>query len=228
MITQGKIQKSVDTDKGSTVLLTTLDRVTSTVRRFSNQGAAVNVEVRIDDGRTITAVQRRKIYATIKDIALYTGDVPEWLKEFFKYSFCIEENREYFSLADCSISVARDFITYLLDFALAWNVPLSDLAINRTEDIDRYLYMCIKYRKCAITGESGAEIHHVRGSRVGMGRNRKKIYHNGLKIIALSREWHDKVHREGEDAIFKKYKVYGISVDAETLKELGLKAEEIS
>lgn len=228
MITQGKIIKSTDTEKGSMVSLFTLDSVTSSIKRYSNQGSAVNAELRIDDGRTITAVQRRKIYATIKDIAMFTGDVPEWLKEFLKYEFCEETDIPYFSLSNCSLSTARDFITHLLDFALEWDIPLSDTGLNRTEDIDRYLYSCIKYRRCCITGKKNADIHHVTGSRVGMGRNRNQISHNNLCLMALSREWHNRVHQEGEEKIFADYKIYGIKVDKETLQDLGLRAEDIS
>lgn len=61
-----------------------------------------------------------------------------------------------------------------------------------------------------------------------MGRNRKKIDHSKLEIIALSREWHTKVHQEGEEKIFKTYKIYGITVDHEVLKELGLTVDDLS
>lgn len=48
---------------------------------------ARTVEVRVDDGRSITADQRRKIYATMRDIADWMGDMPDSVKAFFKWSF---------------------------------------------------------------------------------------------------------------------------------------------
>lgn len=36
-----------------------------------------SAELRFDDGRTITAEQRKKAYATIRDISDYTGYLPE-------------------------------------------------------------------------------------------------------------------------------------------------------
>ena len=39
-------------------------------------------ELRIDDGRHISALQRKKIYATIRDISDWTGYVPEEQKEW--------------------------------------------------------------------------------------------------------------------------------------------------
>lgn len=44
---------------------------------------ARTVEVRIDDGRRITNDQRRKIYATMRDIADWMGDMPDAVKAFF-------------------------------------------------------------------------------------------------------------------------------------------------
>ncbi|MDQ4679658.1 putative HNHc nuclease, partial [Stenotrophomonas maltophilia group sp. RNC7] len=48
------------------------------LKRFS-KGGIVQAELRLDDGRTISADQRKKIYATIKDISLHTGHMPEEL-----------------------------------------------------------------------------------------------------------------------------------------------------
>lgn len=44
-----------------------------------------NAEMRFDDGRHISAEQRKKAYATIRDIADYTGYLPEEMKEILKY-----------------------------------------------------------------------------------------------------------------------------------------------
>lgn len=186
------------------------------------------VGIRIEDGRTITAAQRKKAMATINDIAEYTGDIPEYLKERYKFKVMAEKGIEYFSLSNCSIETARDYITAIIDDAVEHGIQLSDLGINRAEEIDRFLYKCLATRTCAITGSKNADIHHVQGSRVGMGRNRKKINHGDLELIALSREWHNKVHAQGEEKIFSEYKIYGIKLDRKTLKDLNLKNEEIT
>ena len=187
-----------------------------------------NVEIRLDDGRHISNEQRGKIFATLKDIALYTGDVPEYLRSILTYNYCTEAGLPIFSLSDCSIDVARGFINYLIEFVLFHNIPLSDIAINRTDDIDKYLYSCLKHRRCTITGIAGADIHHVTGSRVGMGHDRLKIDHSNLEIIALNREWHNKVHNEGEIDVFEAYKIYGIKGDNVLLDKLGLNYDDIS
>ena len=209
------------------LLITTQENIYNKIINL-NRDNRLNVELKLNDGRTITTEQRKKIYATIRDIADYIGDAPEYFKEFMKVNYCIERGEEYFSLSDCSITTAREFINYLIEFALSNDIPLQDLAINRTDDIDRYLYQCIKYRVCAITGKKNADIHHCTGSRVGMGRNRQTINHSELEIIALSREWHTKVHQQGEEEIFKKYGIYGIKVNRETLKLIGLNVSDIN
>lgn len=197
------------------------------IKRYA-RGGKIQGEINIPDYRAITPEQRKKAYATVKDIALWSGHHPEYLKELLKYDFMIKTGHDYFSLSNCSITRAKDYINHLIDFAIENYIPLSDLAINRVEDIDRYLYSCLKHRRCCITGVANADIHHVTGSRVGMGNNRKTINHSGRQLIALNREWHNKVHMQGEEEIFKKYKVYGIAIDANTLNKLGLKAEDIN
>lgn len=184
------------------------------------------VEINLIDPRKITSDQRKKAYATIRDIALWNGDAPEFLKEYFKFLTCEQLGIEYFSLSDCSVTTARIFINNLVDFALEWGVPLAVSAADRTDDIDHYLYKCLELRICSITNRPGADIHHV--DRIGMGRNRDKVDHSSLRLIALSREWHTKVHAEGEKDIFEKFKVHGIKVDKHLLKKLNLHFDEIS
>ena len=43
-----------------------------------------NAEIRFDDGRHISAEQRKKAYATIRDIADYTGYPSEQMKRILK------------------------------------------------------------------------------------------------------------------------------------------------
>ena len=72
--------------------------------------------MRYDDGRHISAEQRKKIYATIADIASYTGNAPEMEKALQKFFYIERYGAEYFSLSNCSVSEAREFINYLIDF----------------------------------------------------------------------------------------------------------------
>ena len=164
-------------------------------------------ELRLDDGRTITSVQRRKAYATLRDMSDWRGYPPEQMKELMKYFYIEQTGEDYFSLSDCTVDTAREFITFLIEFSLENGIHLTDLAIHRTDDIGKYLYYCLKHKKCAICGRDG-EIHHV--DTIGMGNNRKTLDDSGHRKICLCRRHHTEAHTIGMHAFEEKYKVYGI------------------
>lgn len=168
-------------------------------------------EIRLDDGRHISSEQRKKAYATIRDIADYLGYMPEEMKELLKYEHIIRTGCEYFSLSDCSMDTAREFINTIIEFSFDWEIPLSDLGINRTDDINRYLYYCIKTRHCCICGKSHADIHHW--DAIGMGNDRRTIDDSKKRKIALCREHHTIAHARGRETFSKMYKVYGIVLE---------------
>lgn len=176
--------------------------------------------VRFDDGRRITAEQRKKAYAILAEIAKHTGNLPEPEKELQKYFYIARYGGPYFSLSDCSVSTARDFISYLIDFCFEHDIGTQDTLLNCTDDINRYLYSCLSNRKCAVCNKK-AEIHHCEGSRVGMGFNRNKIDNVGRKAIALCRKHHNQAHND-EYGFFERYHIYGIALDAYLVKKLNL------
>lgn len=173
-----------------------------------------------DDGRSISALQRKKTYATIRDISEFTGDSPEYMKEYLKYSFIEAYGGRYFSLADCTMELARDFISYLIDFCFEQSIPTRDTLLNRTDDISRYLYSCLAHRRCAVCNFKG-EVHHISGDKVGMGFNRNKIDNLGRRAICLCRKHHNQAHSD-EKAFFEKYQIYGIPLDDYLVRRLGI------
>ena len=58
--------------------------------------------------------ERKKAYATIRDIADYTGYPPEVCKELMKTEHIIRTGDEEFSLSNCSMDTAREFISTLM------------------------------------------------------------------------------------------------------------------
>lgn len=180
------------------------------------------VEIRLNDGRSISAEQRRKIFALVRDIALWSGHEPEEIRSYLTWDFCCKNECEYFSLSDVDMTTARQFLNYLIDFAFTHSVPTKDTLLNQTDDIGKYLYYCLEHRKCAICNQP-AEVHHV--NRIGMGRDREKIVHIGLKAIALCREHHDMAHMD-EKTLFKKYFIYGIKLDKYLCNKLNLNTKE--
>lgn len=177
--------------------------------QYITEKKARYAEIRIDDGRTITSLQRRKAYATIRDISSWTGYLPEEQKEWLKYLYIERTGNPYFSLSDCSMDTAREFINTILDYALEEGIPLSERGIERTDDIGRYLYSCIKNKRCAVCGRPG-EIHHV--DAIGAGRDRRHVDDSGYRKICLCREHHTVAHQRGMKAFEQMYHVYGIVV----------------
>lgn len=210
MIVTAKIEKL---ENGKLVLKPDVD-----ISRFVAQKRPRRVEVRLDDGRTISADQRRKIFAIIRDISLWSGQEPEELRLYLEWDFCSRCLREWFSLSNCDMTTAREFITYLIQFCFHWGVPTKDSLLTQTDDIGKYLYLCLENRRCAICNQP-AEVHHV--DRVGMGRDREAIVHVGLNAIALCRRHHEEAHRR-EKALFADYHIYGIKLDRHLCKVLSL------
>lgn len=167
-------------------------------------------EIRLDDGRTISAAQRRHIYATMRDIADYTGYAPEQVKAIWKYNFIAQNGTDYFSLSDCDMTTANEYLNFLIEFCLEHDIPTLDSLLERSPDISRYLYFCIANKKCCLCGKP-AELHHV--DRVGAGRDRKEITHAGMRAEALCRVHHTEAHNTGQQSFDAKYHIYGIKLD---------------
>lgn len=176
------------------------------------------IEIRLTDGREISADQRRKIFALIRDISDWCGEEPEYIRKYLMFEFRITHGIKPFSLSDCDKTTAKDFISYLIDFCFTHCVPTRDTLLNRTDDINKYLYSCLRHRKCAVCNKK-ADVHHT--DAIGMGRNRDEIIHIGMEAIALCREHHQEAHTRGQ-AFFDRYHIYGIKLDENLCKILNL------
>lgn len=198
------LDKYRETESGTELLITVPDRQ---IGGMLADKRIKRAEMRFDDGRTISIEQRKKAYATIRDIADYTGYLPEEQKEWLKYLYMSQTGEDYFSLRSCSMTTAREFINCILEWAIENGVPLSEKAIERTDDIGRYLYYCLKARKCAVCGKDG-EIHHE--DAIGMGNDRRTLDDSNHKKICLCRLHHTIAHQKGVKAFTECYKVYGI------------------
>lgn len=182
-------------------------RISDQIARQIVQRGVKDIEIGIDDGRYISVMQRKKIYATLRDIAEHTGYPDEDMKQIMKAVHMLRCGCEPFSLADCSMTTAREFINTLMEYALREGVILTESGLRRTDDIDTYLIQCIRYRKCCICGRP-ADIHHA--DAIGMGNDRRRFDDSQSRIIALCRQHHEICHQRGNQSFFDMYKVYGI------------------
>lgn len=206
MYAEAILDKYKESEKGTELLITIPGKK---IGEILTEKHIKKAEMRFDDGRTISAEQRKKAYATIRDISDYTGYPPEEQKEWLKVLYIIKTGRKNISLSDCSMDEAREFINVILEHAIENGVELREEGINRTDDIGKYLYFCIKHRKCAVCGRDG-EIHHE--DAIGMGNDRRTMDDSNHKKICLCRKHHTIAHQMGVERFRNNYKVYGIVV----------------
>ena len=190
-----------------------------TIDRELLQKQVDSIEIRLTDGREISSEQRRKIFALVRDIADFCGEEPEYIRKFTSFEYRLTNGIEPFSLSDCDMSTAREYISYLIDFCFRHSVPTRDTLLNRTDDISKYLYTCLVHRKCAVCNGK-ADVHHI--DTVGMGRDRTRINHPGMEVVSLCRVHHQEAHTQGQ-AFFDKYHIYGTKLDENLCKILNLR-----
>jgi hypothetical protein len=189
------------------------------------------VEIILNDGRRITALQRKKIFALLGEISefvhgdSYAAEVEE-TKEMMKWEFILSrmeaQERRLFSLSNVDESTAREFINYLIDFIIKNDIPTAVPLLENCEDISKYIYVCIANRKCCVCGRP-ADIHHCEGSHIGMGNDREEVHHLGREVLPLCRVHHDEAHQGSEAEFIEKYHLQPVKLDEALCKKLKLK-----
>ena len=165
------------------------------------------VEIGIPDGRLITPEQRKHAYALMRDIADWMGEMEaDTVKDLMKLKFMVEEmkaiDRRIFSLADCDMTTAREFIDFLIRFIVANNIPTRTWLTECCGDIERYVYECLMHRVCAVCGKP-ADLHHVEA--IGAGRDRDTVCQIGMGVLPLCRIHHTECHKIGRETFMDKY-----------------------
>lgn len=203
----------------------------------------IDCNITLNDGRRISAAQRRKIFALVSDIGDYVSRIKnrreyeemlrtlkllyiqdstdnESVRRLLTLRYCEIADRDIFSLSDTDMSTARDFISWLIEKCIDFDIPTNDSLLNLTEEMGRYLYRCVAKRRCAICGKK-ADIHEV--EKVGAGRNRRKIHHLGQRVQPLCRMHHREVESIGQRSFNDKYHIGTIKLDKYLCKLIGWK-----
>lgn len=178
------------------------------------------------DSRPLSDKQRRMVYALLREISDYTGQGADATKEWMKIKFLTDDMEQtadkIFSLSSAPMSLVCAFQRYLIRFILEWDIPCSFPLLEYVDDVQDYIYSCLVNKKCCICG-APTDLHHV--DRVGMGRDRTDIIHEGMEVLPLCREHHAEAHTMPDAAFFEKYHIPGGIVMDKTLCRLyGLKA----
>lgn len=188
-------------------------------------------EIVLDDGRRISSRQRAKIYALLGSIDEYVNGIRtdagrEEQKQLLKMEFMLKRmtdaERRMFSLSDCSVTTARAFIDFIVEFIIANDIPTKLRLSEQCADIAHYVYACLVHKKCAVCGRH-ADLHHAEGSHVGSGFNRNEVHHLGREALPLCRAHHVEAHRTGEAEFLEKYHLEPVKLDERLCKIYKLK-----
>lgn len=183
--------------------------------------------VQMVDGRTLSDRQRRMCYALLREISDYTGQGLDSTKEWMKIKFLAEDLEEtadkIFSLSNAGMSLVCAFQRFLIHFILDYDIPCSFSLLDYVDDIPDYIYHCLVTKKCCICGIP-ADLHHV--DRVGMGRDRTDIIHEGLEALPLCRKHHTEAHTMPDAEFFDRYHLPGgVILDKTLCRMYGLKTQ---
>lgn len=182
------------------------------------------------DSRRLSDKQRKACYALMGAIADYSGMSRDRTKELMKIKF-LSENVEdlsdrIFSLSNAPMSLVCGFQRFLVQFILEWDIPTDFSLLEMVDDVSDYIYGCLVNKKCVVCGRP-ADLHHV--ERVGMGRNRDEIIHEGMEVLPLCREHHTEAHTMPDKDFFDKYHLpRGIVADKTICRIYGLKRRKTS
>lgn len=179
------------------------------------------------DSRPLSDKQRRLCYSLLREISEYTGQGMDPTKEWMKIKFLAEDLEQtadkIFSLSNAPMSLVCAFQRFLIRFILDWDIPCRFSLLEYADDVPDYIYSCLVTKKCCICGKS-TDLHHI--DRVGMGRDRTDIIHEGLEVLPLCREHHQEAHTMPDVAFFGKYHIPGgILMDKTLCRLYGLKAK---
>lgn len=211
----------VEAGPGYIVIRAPYDNAQRMIRREYEE-----VQIGLVDGRRITPEQRRKAFALVGEIAAYTGYERDEAHLTLKHEFISKHldqlQKELFSLSDCDVTTAREYISYLIDFCLTFDVPTKVPLTELCDDVERYVYACLIHKKCCVCGKK-AELHHV--DRVGMGNNRNEIVHEGRRCLPLCREHHTEVDHLGDERLCERYHVTPVKIDERIIKTYRLRTK---
>ena len=184
--------------------------------------------VQLVDNRPLSDKQRKMCYALLREISDYTGQGMDPTKEWMKLKFMTEDLEQtadkLFSLSNAPMSLVCAFQRFLVRFILEWDIPCGFSLLEYVDDVADYIYHCLVTKHCCICGMP-TDLHHI--DRVGMGRDRTDIIHEGMEVLPLCRDHHTEAHTMPDAEFFEKYHIPGgVTMDKTLCRLYGLKARK--
>lgn len=212
-----KINGRLDKLSGNKITITTDANMSPYELSKLAAGKTPSVELEIEDGRHISPDQRKKIFALMRDISDWSGEVPDMveaiMKNYVREIFAIEP----YSLSDCSMTTANNMIYTILEFCFRNDVPFKTRTWDMIPNDYARQWFCLRFRKCVICGKP-ADLAHFEA--VGMGRNRNKIDETKFRYMSLCRIHHVEQHTIGLGSFIQKYHIRPIKLTADELKRI--------
>lgn len=217
----GQVNK-LDPNKGL-VTLQMSDEDLRTLQKYHATNQKQVLSVVASDDNEPTPKQRRFAFALLNDIWLSQvgGAWLETVESTRRHFYGMYEYYHGLDFGEFSLSVVKgnksdtnEFINMLLDYAALHDIALSVKPLNELEpqEIAHWEYQCLMNKCCVICGKRPSDLHHLEGSRVGIGNNRDKINHIGRKAVQLCRIHHQECH-QGEKEFLSKHHITGIKID---------------
>lgn len=185
-----------------------------------------NCLVQMIDNRPLSDKQRKLCYSLLREISEYTGQGIDPTKEWMKLKFLTEDLEQtadkIFSLSNAPMSLVCAFQRFLIRFILDWDIPCRFSLLEYADDVADYIYHCLVTKHCCICGMP-TDLHHI--ERVGMGRSRTEIIHEGMEVLPLCREHHTEAHTMPDAEFFGKYHIPGgVTMDRTLCRLYNVKA----
>lgn len=183
------------------------------------------LDYEIADTRQASHKQRRLFFSLMHDISEWSGDSPEWLKDYYFYPRFAERMLKPISLSNSTRSSMTDatvLLDMVIDFIFEMGVPVKAGYSLLPRNEAHFLYQCCRHRQCTICGQH-ADIHHV--DVIGIGVDRNHVDHTKRHVLALCRYHHSEIEQIGPMAFSYKYHVpvEGIMLDVATLRKIGVR-----
>lgn len=183
------------------------------LRKFADNKQPT-IQIDIDDGRHISPDQRKKIFAMLRDMAMYTGYDIRDMEQWMKYYFYARTGAKPFSMSDCSVQTANKFLTFILDFCFENGIPFKTQTWDSIPDWYPKAMQCLRHRQCIICGKPHSDIDHF--TPVG-NRSRQLVDHRKLYFECLCREHHMERHQMGAKSFIEKYHIRPIKLSEDDL-----------
>jgi hypothetical protein len=155
----------------------------------------LDVNFEVIDGKKITVQQRKKIFALLNDIYLFTGQPQEDLRQQFQFYLEMIKGYEPISLTDTTRRIASELIEVIIAWVFQHDIPLNYKTSDLMKEDNYFIYLSTINRTCVVCGKKNADLAHRYA--VGRGRNRNTIDHYGNEVLALCRRHHQTQHDMG-------------------------------